>query len=107
MTSLSRKLIASLFVVAFACPAFADTIEMPSKISAVTIYSGAAHLTRTITLDLPVGDHTIIFDKIVPPLDENTLSVTGEGVAAVKIYGGYIKQEFLEKSSDQRVKDLM
>lgn len=103
---LMNRLLIVLTMFVGVSPAFADTLELPSKISAVTVYPGSAHLTRTMTMDLPAGDHTIIFEKITPPLDENTLSVAGEGTAAVKIYGGYIKQEYLEQSPDERVKEL-
>lgn len=84
----------------------AEVIEATSKISAATVYPGSAHVTRSVTLDLQPGDHTVVFEKINPPLDENTLSVSGEGEAAVKIYGGYIKQEFVKKNPDARAADI-
>jgi len=106
MKSFLLKSLMVLVFISLATSSFADVLELPSKISAVTVYPGSAHLTRTITLDLPAGDHTIVFNKITPPLDENTLSVSGEGNAEVKIYGGYIKQEFLEQTPDDRVKEF-
>lgn len=105
MKLLLRNLVLCIFAV-MTQQAFADIIEAPSTITSVTVYPGAAHLTRTVSLDLNSGDHTIILDKIIPPLDENTLAVSGEGTAAVKVYGGYIKQETLKQSQDFRVKDL-
>lgn len=79
-------------------PSWAETFSLPSKLSNVTVYPGSAHLTRTVSLDLPAGDHTVVFDAITPPVDESTLSVSGEGAAQVKIYGCYLKQEYLEQS---------
>ncbi|MCB9771155.1 MAG: mucoidy inhibitor MuiA family protein [Candidatus Omnitrophica bacterium] len=106
MKTLCRSFVFGLFFVSVVSSAFAETFESPSTITAVTVYPGAAHLTRTIIMDLPVGNHTLVFDKISPPLDENTLSVSGQGSANVKIYGGYIKQEFLKKSPNQRVSEI-
>ena len=71
-----RNIIAALILLSSPVVAFADTLEQSSKITAVTVYPGAAHITRAITLDLPAGAHTIVFDSINPPLDENTLAVS-------------------------------
>lgn len=101
-----RNIIAAVMFLSLPVAAFADTLEQSSKITAVTVYPGAAHITRTITLDLPAGAHTIVFDSINPPLDENTLSVSGQGTASVKIYGGYIKQEFIKQSPNARVAEI-
>lgn len=101
-----RNIMAVVMFLVLPVAAFADTLEQSSKITAVTVYPGAAHITRTITLDLPAGAHTIVFDSINPPLDENTLAVSGQGTASVKIYGGYIKQEFIKQSPNVRVAEI-
>lgn len=84
----------------------AETLTPLSKITAVTVYPGAAHVTRTATLDINPGSHRVVFDTIIPPVDENSISVSGEGTAGVKIYGAAIRQEYLQRAADQRVVDL-
>jgi len=84
----------------------ADEIKAVSRISQVTIYPGSALVTREAQIDLPSGTHTVIFDNIVPEINENTLTVKGQGTAEVKIFGASIKSEYLTHSADDRVKDL-
>lgn len=86
--------------------ASAGTIKPSSKIASVTVYSGAAHVTRTATLDIAAGAHSVVFDDIIPPVDENSVSVSGEGTAAVTIYGAALKQEYLQQAADERVREL-
>ncbi len=83
-----------------------QTVKSLSKISSVTVYPGGAHVTRTATLDIASGAHSVVLDNIIPPVDENSISVSGEGTAGVKIYGATIKQEYLQQAADQRVVEL-
>ncbi len=82
--------------------------ELPSesKVTEVTVYPGSARVTRQANVDLSVGEHSIVFEDIVPQLDENSLTVTGKGVASVKIFGAYIKREYLKEEADKRVQEL-
>jgi len=84
----------------------AEPIDAQSKISEVTVYPGSAHITRQVQLDLTKGEHSIVLKDIVPQLDENTLSVSGQGTAKTKIFGAYIKKEFLKETPDERVQEL-
>jgi len=84
----------------------ADSIPVTSNIADVTIYPGGALVTRQAEFDLPAGDHTILFDDIVPAINENTLTVKGQGSARVKIFGAFIKTEYLTRPSNERVKAL-
>lgn len=95
-----------LFFVGISLPSFADNYPSESKISQVTVYPGAARVTRQVQVDLPVGEHSIILENIIPHLDENSLTVTGKGLASVKIFGVAIKRVYSEKAADQRVDDL-
>jgi uncharacterized protein (TIGR02231 family) len=94
------------FVVLISSFVMADDIKAASKITHVTIYPGAALVTREAQVDVSAGDHTVLFENIVPQIDENTLTVKGQGTAEVKIFGASIKTEYLTQSSDERVKTL-
>ncbi len=93
-------------VFGFGSVAQAENITADSKISAVTVYPGAARITREAKVNLTSGTHSIVFENIVPAFDENSLTVAGQGTAKVKIFGGYLKQEYLKEAADKRVKEL-
>jgi len=106
-----KKKIASVFVVGcalwgFAAFAQAENIVAESKITSVTVYPGAARVTREAKVNLPTGASSIVFENIIPAFDDNSLTVNGEGTASVKIFGGYVKQEYLKEAADKRVKEL-
>lgn len=84
----------------------AQDIKITSKISDVTIYPGGAMVTRQADLNMPAGDHTLILEDIIPQINENTLTVKGQGSADAKIFGAFVKTEYLTESSNDRVKDL-
>lgn len=84
----------------------AETIQTDSKISSVTVYPGSSRVTREAKVELTPGTHSIVFSGIVPVFDENSLTVSGQGTAKVKILGGYLKQEYLKEAADKRVKQL-
>jgi uncharacterized protein (TIGR02231 family) len=84
----------------------ANDLKAASKISRVTIYPGAAVVTRETQIDVPAGDHTVLLENIVPEINENTLTVKGRSTGAVKIFGASIQTEYLTQASDERVKSL-
>ncbi len=51
-----------------AAPAFADTIEAPGAVTAVTLYPAGATVTRTVSFSAPAGIHEII----IPGLPRDT-----------------------------------
>jgi len=106
-----RKISLKLFVVfclltLAATVGFAETLKSPSMISEVMIYPGSALVTRTASVSLSPGEHSVVFENIIPEIDENSLTVSGEGTAQVKIFGAQIKTEYLKESSNERVKEL-
>ena len=42
---------------------FASDIKTDSKIIEITIYPGAALVTRQAQFDVPAGDHTVLFEN--------------------------------------------
>ncbi len=84
----------------------AETMMADSRISSVTVYPGSSRVTREAKVELTPGTHSVVFSGIVPVFDENSLTVSGQGTAKVKILGGYLKQEYLKEAADKRVKEL-
>src|SRR3954451_2146884 len=66
-------------------PALAGDIDIRSSIDSVTVYPDGATVTRTITVDLPQGDTTLIARDFPPGLDTSSLRVEGETAAPVVI----------------------
>lgn len=94
------------FLVLMPLCVLAQDIKTISRVTEVTVYPGAALVTRQAQIDLPIGDHTLFLEDIVPYIDENTLTVKGKGSAQVKIFGASIKTDHLTQSSNERVKLL-
>jgi uncharacterized protein (TIGR02231 family) len=72
-------------VLIFAAPALAGEIDVRSAIDSVTVYPDGATVTRTISVDLPQGDTTLIARDFPPGLDASSLRVEGETAAPVVI----------------------
>ena len=98
--------ISALFFMAIIPAGVTEELPADSQISAVTVYPGTARVTRRADLDLSAGEHSLVFENIIPQLDENSLTVTGKGTASVKIFGAYIKKEYSKEKADQRVQEL-
>ena len=102
-----KKLFLILLLI-FVSPLFvhAQDLVADSKINQVTVYTQGALVNRAATVKLTEGPEKIIFSDIIPQIDENSLRVSGEGSAQVKILGASFKKEFLKDSPDERVKEL-
>src|SRR6476646_6703956 len=84
-----RRSLASLpaacVLVLLSYPAFAGDIDVRSSLDSVTVYPDGATVTRTISVDLPQGDTTLIARDFPPGLDAASLRVEGETAAPVTI----------------------
>lgn len=63
--------------------AMADEFVADGKLRAATVYTGRATLTRTATIDLPAGAHTIVFNDLSPNLMPDSLRAEGKASATV------------------------
>lgn len=84
----------------------AEVLTPDSRVAAVTVYPGAAHVTRQAKVTLTAGTHSVVFPDIIPVFDDNSLTVGGSSTAGVKIFGAYVKTEQLKETADARAKDL-
>ena len=88
-----------ILVLIIASPVFVcgQDIIADSKINQVTVYTQGALINRIASFKLNDGTKKIIFPEIIPQIDENSLRVSGEGSAEVKILGASFKKEFLNE----------
>ncbi|MFA5119090.1 MAG: mucoidy inhibitor MuiA family protein [Candidatus Omnitrophota bacterium] len=96
----------ALLVSVFAGYGFAAEIEADSRITRVMIYPGQALLTRQAQLSLDPGEYKVVFPNIIPNVDDNSLRVTEEGKADVRILGCQLKKEFLKETPSEKIKQL-
>lgn len=64
-------------------PALAADLDAQSKITAATVYGGLAMVTRTATVDVTSGDHTVAINGLPAGLVPNTLRAEGTATAPV------------------------
>jgi uncharacterized protein (TIGR02231 family) len=77
-----------------ALPAFAATIPARSAITAVTVYTDRAVVTRTATVDLPAT------------LADNSLQASGRGTATATILDLAARQLFVANTPNERIRAL-
>lgn len=85
MKSVFANLPACVLLLAGSVPALAGDIDVRSAIDAVIVYPDGATVTRTITVDLPAGDTTLIARDFPPGLDPSSLRIEGDGAGAITI----------------------
>ena len=100
--ALFGAVLTSLCSVAAAAPLAAD-----SKISAVTVYTDRAIVTRNATLNVSTtGIVEVTFDRLPVTLMEQSLQVTGRGAARVSLLDVTARPVFVAFTPNERVKAL-
>jgi uncharacterized protein (TIGR02231 family) len=84
----------------------AAEIIADSRIAGVMIYPDSVLVTREAQAKLSVGLNKIIFENIIPEIDENSLRVSLGQNSAAKLLGAQLKQEFLEQVPAERIQKL-
>eukprot|EP01031_Cornospumella_fuschlensis_P011998 gene11998-14667_t len=94
----------SLLVSASAAP-----LPAKSEITAVTVYTDRAVVTRTAPLDLAAGVPgvvEVVFEKLPTNLLDQSLQVSGRGVAQVTILDVTARAAYVDFTPNDRVKTL-
>lgn len=85
---------------------YAAEVEVESEISEICVYTDSALINRVAHLELATGTYKTVFSNIVPEVDENSLRVSAEGSAIIKLFGAQVKKEYLEEAPSERIKQL-
>jgi len=99
-------LLAALTLISSASIAAADVIDAESNITSVVVYDDRALVTRTASLDLKGGDHTIVFGDLPANMDINSLRAEGRGKASVLILSLESKKVVLEVPRERKMAEL-
>ena len=81
--TMARAIWACGLVLVLASPAGAADLTAASHITAVTVYSDRATVSREAQIDIPAGASTIVFDSLPMGLMGNSLRAEGSAAAAV------------------------
>ncbi len=77
-----------------------------STISAVTVYTDRAVVTRTASVELGGGTTELVFANLPQALNERSLQVSGRGTAQALILDVSAKQTYVDFAPNARVKEL-
>jgi uncharacterized protein (TIGR02231 family) len=102
----SRRSVLSLtlILVTFSPGLFAASGE--SRITAVTVYTDRAVVTRTSSSELTAGEHSFVFENLPTALVDQSLQASGRGVAGATILDVRAEAVFIEGTANERVKAL-
>jgi uncharacterized protein (TIGR02231 family) len=101
-----KRILALLCTLTVAALVTAATQPVDSTISAVTVYTDRAVVTRTATVELTGGIAELVFANLPQALNERSLQVSGKGTAAALILDVSSKQTYVDFTPNARVKEL-
>lgn len=87
-----------------AAAVFAAPVD--SKISAVTVYTDRAVVTRTATVNLAGGQAELVFANLPESLLDQSLQVSGRGTAQALILDVSARRTFVDFTPNERLKQL-
>ncbi|MBU5612432.1 mucoidy inhibitor MuiA family protein [Geomonas azotofigens] len=82
------------------------TLTAPSRITAVTVFSDSAQVTRQAGVALKAGTNLITLENLPRLMAQESLRAEGRGTGPARIVGITVKNVFLDRSKDQRVREL-
>jgi uncharacterized protein (TIGR02231 family) len=87
-------------------PPVLSAAPVDSHISAVTVYTDRAVVTRSATVDLTGGVAELVFANLPEAIDDHSLQVSGKGTATATILDVSAKRTYVDFTPNARVKDL-
>ena len=101
-----KRLLALLGALCAATVLSAAPLPVDSRISAVTVYTDRAVVTRTATVELTGGTIELTFANLPEALNERSLQVSGRGTAQALILDVSAKKTYVDFTPNARVKEL-
>jgi uncharacterized protein (TIGR02231 family) len=105
---MKTRILVSLLVAscALVASALAAPVPVNSQITAATVYTDRAVVTRVAKTELAAGETELIFEKLPASLMDQSLQVSGRGTAAATILDVNARVTYVETAPDARVKAL-
>lgn len=101
-----KRILASLGALCAAVLVSAAPVPVDSTITAVTVYTDRAVVTRTGSVELPGGITELTFANLPQALNEHSLQVSGKGTASALILDVASRQTYVDFTPNARVKEL-
>lgn len=95
-----------LFFLFALLPLVLRSAPVESRITAVTVYTDRAVVTRTATAELGGGTAELVFSNLPETLNDQSLQVSGRGTAQATILDVSAKQTYVDFTPNARVKEL-
>ena len=99
------KLLRLLSLVALSAAALRGA-PVESRITAVTVYTDRAVVTRSATTELTGGTVELVFANLPESLNDQSMQVSGRGTAQATILDVSAKQTYVDFTPNARVKEL-
>ena len=103
---MNRFRLFSLLVALLFAPVALVAADLTSQITAVTVYTDRAVVTRSATAELSPGITELVFAELPAGLQDQSLQVSGSGTAAATILDVTSRQTYLAVTPDPRRHDL-
>ena len=103
---MNRLRLSSLLVALLFAPVALVAADLASRITAVTVYTDRAVVTRSATAELAPGITELIFPELPSGLQDQSLQVSGSGTAAATILDVTSRQTYLAVTPDPRRHEL-
>jgi len=87
-------------------PALALAAPVESHISAATVYSDRAVVTRIGELDVSPGENALVFERLPAGLVDQSLQVSAHGTASATILDVSAETTYVDSAPNPRVKEL-
>jgi uncharacterized protein (TIGR02231 family) len=98
-----RFVLISFAIGFFVIPAQADEISADAKLTAITVYSDRAMITRRAEIDIPAGAHSILISGLSPQLYADSLRTQGKSQVAMTL--GAISHKIVNQSELMGVRE--
>lgn len=82
-----------------------QTQILTTKVVAVTVFQDRAEVTREAYIELPAGNHTLIFDQLPDSIEEKSVQVSGKGGQASLTQVKFLT-EYFEDTLDEEVEEI-
>jgi uncharacterized protein (TIGR02231 family) len=91
----------------------APTIDVGSRIDAVTVYRNGARVTRLARVELPAGPGRVILRGLPVELDDDSIRIDGKGTAKARVFGVTVERVTAEdapaaeaRAAEERIEKL-
>lgn len=101
-----RRLITVILFFMLVLPAFSAEYTVLHKVTGVTVFPSRASITRRAAIQLPEGEHRLVFDQLPMQMLDNTLFSTATADGQLTIVSADIKTVHLKPTNSTRSRQL-